>query len=115
MFISTLGFGAVLTSVMAELRYQDRRDKYQAALDDYEGAKSVEERNRLRLILKDKHQKAYDAETLKRNLLIVTAAVWAYNIIDAFIFFPDQKVDLQVGEDFSLKEGELTVKLCKRF
>jgi len=113
--ISTLGYGAVLTSVIAELRYQDREDKYEAALSDYQAAKSIEERNRLRLILEDKHQKAYDAETLKRNLLIVTAAVWAYNVIDALVFFPDQKVDLQVGGDFSLKEGELTVKLCKRF
>jgi hypothetical protein len=113
--LSTLGYGAALTTVIAELRYQDREDKYEAALSDYQAAKSIEERNRLQLVLEDRHQKAYDAETLKRNLLVVTTAVWAYNIIDALIFFPDQKVDLQVGEDLSLKEGKLTVKLCKRF
>lgn len=115
MILSTLGYGAALTTVIAELRYQDREDKYEAALVDYQTAKSIEERNRLRLIMAERHQKAYDAETLRRNLLVVTAAVWAYNIIDALVFFPDQKVDLQVGQDFSLKEGELTVKLCKRF
>jgi hypothetical protein len=115
LIISTLGYGAALTSIMAELRYQDREDEYEAALNDYRAAKSIEERSQLRFILEDKHQKAYDAETLKRNLLLVTAAVWAYNVLDALIFFPDQKVDLQVEEDFSLEEGELTVKLCKRF
>lgn len=74
--------------VYADRVYGDRHRDYNIALADFNSASSIEEKNRLRLVLNDKQRDAYDAET-DRNLTIAFGiGVWALNMVDALVFYP---------------------------
>ena len=86
--ISLTMIGLTLSSIVADAQYDRAVDRYKRTLRDYEAAKKEEERSALRLKALDREDKADDAYNRRNTLLWVTGALWAYNILDAIIFFP---------------------------
>jgi hypothetical protein len=70
-------------------RYENKNNDYNIALADFNAASSIEEKNRLRTILSDERKEAYDAETDRNMAIAIGIATWAFNIIDALVFFPE--------------------------
>ncbi len=77
-----------LSSIVLDAKYDRAVDRYNQALRDYDAAKREEERSALRLKVLDKEDKADDAYSQRNTLLWMTGTLWAYNILDAIIFFP---------------------------
>jgi hypothetical protein len=72
----------------ADKRYQDRRADYDIAAQAYSDARSIDERIRLKTIKDAMQRKAYSAETDRRTIFFMGVGLWAYNVVDAVIFFP---------------------------
>jgi hypothetical protein len=77
---------------LTDRRYQKKRSDYDIALGEYYDAQSIEDRVRLKANLNEKQKTAYDAETDRRTAVLIGAAIWAFNIIDALVFFPEKDV-----------------------
>lgn len=77
---------------ITDRRYQKKRSDYDIALSEYYAAESIEDRVRLKADLNEKQEAAYDAETDRRTAFAIGTAIWAFNIIDALIFFPEKDV-----------------------
>lgn len=87
--------GVIVSAAAAYLtdrRYQKKRSDYDIALGEYYDAQSIEDRVRLKANLNEKQKTAYDAETDRRTAFVIGAAIWAFNIIDALVFFPEKDV-----------------------
>lgn len=87
--------GVVVSAAAAYLtdrHYQKKRSDYDIALGEYYDARSIEDRVRLKANLNEKQKTAYDAETDRRTAVLIGAAIWAFNIIDALVFFPEKDV-----------------------
>ena len=77
---------------IADRRYQKKRSDYDIALSEYYAAESIEDRVCLKADLNEKQKAAYDAETDRRTAFAIGAAIWAFNVIDALVFFPEKDV-----------------------
>ena len=91
--VATLGLG--VGTLLADSDFRKKRDDYFRAKNDLDFAGNAEEIERLRNLVIDRNRKAYDAETTRNALFIAAAGLWAYNVIDAIIFFPDKKLFFQ--------------------
>lgn len=88
-FITT---GAVLSAAAIfhlDRRFDKKKDEFDIAQANYDNAMSIEEKIALKAISDEKQQDAYKAETDRNTALAVGAAFWAYNVLDAFLFFPE--------------------------
>ncbi|MBD3169488.1 MAG: PEGA domain-containing protein [candidate division Zixibacteria bacterium] len=92
-FLGLSTFTGAAAAFFATENYNNKHDEYLDAKLDFQQAQSIDERVRLRDVLNQKQEDAYDAETLKRTLTGVAIGLWAYNFLDALIFFPGHKQD----------------------
>ncbi len=89
----TIGVIVSATAVyLTDRQYQKKRSDYDIALGDYYAASSIEDRVHLKADLDEKQKTAYDAETDRRTAFAIGAALWALNVIDALVFFPEDDV-----------------------
>jgi hypothetical protein len=88
--VTTLGFG--IGTIIADHDFRVKRDDFQEAQIDLANATSSTEITRLRQLVIDKNRDAYDAETTRNTFIIITGALWAYNIFDSIVFFPERKL-----------------------
>jgi hypothetical protein len=87
----TLGvIGTATILFFSDRRYQDKRDDFDIANQNYFNASSADERNRLKAIRDATQQTAYRAETDRRRIFYVGVGLWIYNIFDSMIFFPEE-------------------------
>ncbi len=91
--LSTLGLG--VASLIADADYRRKRDDYFQIMTDLSNAVTAEEILQLRNLAREKNRQAYDAETTRNVFIGVTVGLWAYNLIDAIIFFPERKFVFQ--------------------
>ena len=91
--LTTIGLG--IGAVFADSDFRKKRDNYDRAILDLANAVSADEINRLRDLVITNNREAYDAETTRNMLVIVTAGIYVYNILDALVFFPDKKLIFQ--------------------
>jgi len=90
-----LTVGAVLSATgvyLTDRHYQKKRSDYDIALGEYYGAKSIEDRVRLKANLDEKQKTAYNAETDRRTAIAIGVAIWTFNVIDALVSFPETDV-----------------------
>ena len=73
---------------LADKKYQDKRADYDIAAQAYSDARSIDEQIRLKTIKDSKQREAYNAETDRRTVFFIGVGLWAYNVLDAIIFFP---------------------------
>ncbi|TFH64980.1 MAG: PEGA domain-containing protein [Candidatus Zixiibacteriota bacterium] len=86
----TIGtLAAVATTGILQLRYDSRRQDYDDYNVIYNQTRSVEEREKMLAKHYALQKDAYDAEHGRNVALGVLAGIWAYNLLDAILFFPD--------------------------
>lgn len=85
--LGVLSSGAV--ALTYEARYRDRKDDWEMAKKKFAGPGSLGEKERLREEVLSLHQRAYDAESDRRLAWGITIGAWALNVLDAWIFFPE--------------------------
>ena len=93
-----LTVGAVAAYFIADRDFDNKYDKYNNILSQYDSLTSVSERQALYPSLLDAHKIAYDAEDLRMITLGTVAGIWALNVIDALFFFPDNRGRIVVKE-----------------
>jgi Family of unknown function (DUF5683)/PEGA domain len=79
---------AALTGIM-HLRYDSRRNDYNDFNATYLQTRSVEQREQMLAKRYALQKDAYDAERDRNTVAAVLAGIWAYNLLDAILFFPD--------------------------
>jgi len=93
--------GSIITSaamisaasiIIMDREYSNKKREYNIAYSDFTAASSIEEKNALKIILDEKQKHAYDAETNRNTAIAIGITVWAFNFIDALIFFPETDV-----------------------
>ena len=114
---SLSALGTALAYVVADADFSDKNDAYVQAKNDYTAAESAEEKFSLKQILDQKQREAYDAENVRRTTLVLAAAVWGFNFVDALIFFPSFKDGLSVSSSISFEpeKGGVRLSLIKNF
>jgi hypothetical protein len=97
--------------------FRDKRDEYERALDLYRDARNIEEKRILSERLDSAQDEAYDAETVRQVAFGVAACVWAFNVVDAAVFFADRcysvggptSISLDTGSNFNRVGFKLAV------
>jgi hypothetical protein len=90
-----IGFGTIgagIGAYLADSDFRKKRDDYFDAKIDLANARTEEEISRLWEITRQKNREAYDAETTRNTLAGIAVGMWAYNVLDALIFFPEHKL-----------------------
>lgn len=105
--VATFGCAAAALAVLED--YNNKDHDYRVARNRFLNANSVERKEELLPIVNDRRETAYDAETALRTFTIITAGLWAYNIIDSALFFPSY----QGGELSGLKASIQTTVVGK--
>lgn len=88
------GIAAITTGVVAgvyESRYHDRKSGWEDGLDRFNRAETIDEKERLRDEVFTLQNRAYDAESDRQLAWGIVASVWAANLLDALVFFPEEK------------------------
>ncbi len=88
------GLAALSTGVVAgvyESRYRDYKADWIDGKDRFDNAGTVAEKERLRAEVMRLQDRAYDAETDRRWAWGLVGGVWATNVLDALVFFPEEK------------------------
>lgn len=86
----TIGTLATAATVgVMHLRYDSRRNDYDDFDAIYRQTRSVEEREKMLAEHYTLQKDAYNAERDRNVVLGVLAGIWAYNLLDAILFFPD--------------------------
>ncbi len=80
--------GGVVLGIL-HLKFDDERDKYYDLQDRYNAEREVAKREELLDDLFNQQKKARDAEQDRKLGGAILAGIWAYNILDAVLFFPD--------------------------
>jgi hypothetical protein len=109
--LGTIGVG--IGAVIADRDFRNKRNDYFQAKIDLENALTYDEAIRLRNVVQQKNRKAYDAETNRNVLLGITIGAWAYNVLDAMVFFPEHRLiaappAIQAGFDGDMTTLKLT-------
>jgi hypothetical protein len=115
-----LGFGTIgagVATLFADGDFRHKRDDYnQAKIDRDNPRTNNEEFTRLWGLARAKNREAYDAETRRNTLIGVTIGIWAYNIIDAALFFPERKLITGLPKIQANFDGQMThLKLTATF
>ena len=87
-----MGISAVATGITAlvlHLDYANKKDDYEDILDVYHNERSIEIREAMVPEVEALRKRVYDAESVRNISAGIFAAVYAYNLIDAVLFFPD--------------------------
>ncbi|UCC81036.1 MAG: PEGA domain-containing protein [Candidatus Zixiibacteriota bacterium] len=69
--------------------FDKKLNDFDKALAEYNSATAIEERIVFKSEVDKRQRDAYVAETDRNTALAVGAALWAYNILDALLFFPE--------------------------
>lgn len=94
-FLSLTTLGVGVSALIADGDFRRKRDDYFQAKTDLANAVSADEISQLRNLVREKNRQAYNAETTRNVLIATTVGIWAYNVIDAIIFFPQRKLIFQ--------------------
>lgn len=74
-----------------EARYRDRKGDWEDGLERFDRAETVAEKELLQDEVYDLQDRAYEAESDRRLAWGIVAGAWAINVLDALIFFPEEK------------------------
>jgi hypothetical protein len=92
MIIGLGTIGAGVAALIADNDYRRKRDDYFDAKIDLANAHTQEEIDRLWTLTRSKNRDAYNAETTRNTLAGLAIGMWAYNVLDAMIFFPEHRL-----------------------
>ena len=82
---------SLISLLIADQDFRDKRDAYNEVRDLYQTTRSIDEKKIIKGRLDTVQKEAYDAETVRQIAFGVTAFVWAFNVLDTIVFFPDRR------------------------
>jgi hypothetical protein len=89
-YLITTGTVAAAAAVYhLDRRFDKKKADFELAQSNYNSAMAIEDRIALKAISDQRQNDAYEAETDRNTVLVIGAAFWVYNIIDALLFFPE--------------------------
>lgn len=97
--------GTAITGVVAGILYldfDDKRDDYYSVKARYDATREVSGREAMLPALHTAQQEAYDAEQAKNLGVGILVGLWAYNVIDAMVFFQESQMDI-AGVEIGLR------------
>lgn len=111
---TTLAVGSGLVFLLAETDYRDKRDGYRDLVDEFDDAETLDEQRRILPLLTAAQEEAYDAETVRQFTAGALVGVWALNVLDAIILFPERRgtvsaKGLTIGPSIDLGLPGLTI------
>jgi hypothetical protein len=110
--------GGVASYLIADADFDDKQDEYDRLNDDYRNAGTYAEKERLYPMLSAAKKDAYDAENLRRITIGATIGIWGLSLLDALLFFPEERgsflVD-QISIEPDLEQGGGKIVLSSRF
>ena len=113
-----LAAGGVASYLIADSDFDDKQEEYDRLNGEYQSAVTYSEKERLYPILSDARKDAYDAENIRRITIGVTIGVWGLSLLDALLFFPEERgsfiVD-QISIEPDLEQGGAKIVLSSRF
>lgn len=87
--ISAGQLGTGIATLVAHSRYLSAKDDFNAALDEFDRRKQdFAQREVLAEEVRRREREMNDAYDLRRTWLWITGSVWAFNVLDAILFFP---------------------------
>jgi len=86
----TLAASGIVAGVF-EVRYRDRKSDWEDGRDLFDQAQTYAEKEARKDVGYALQERAYDAESDRRLAWGIVAGVWAINVLDAFIFFPEER------------------------
>ncbi len=108
--LGAASIGGAVTSFILNSQYKDKKDTYFVNKNDYEQNIELSKMANLYSTLKDSHQNMEGTYNKSRIIMGVTAAIWLYNIVDTFLFFPNQG-NLNVNVSSNEKRAKLSINL----
>ncbi len=93
-----LAAGSAAAYLLADKKFDDKRDDYDGLVARYNAANTYTEKENLYPFLQAARKDAYDAENVRRITIGATIAVWSLSVLDALLFFPEQKGSLLVDQ-----------------
>ena len=108
-------FISLISLLIADQDFRDKRDTYNEVRDLYQSTRSIDEKRIIKERLDTHRKEAYDAETVRQIAFGVTAFVWAFNVLDAIVFFPDRRHAVGGPTSITLDTGEGFDRLGLRF
>ncbi len=94
--LTVLTVGSALVYLVSDNDFADKNDEYEAVRLQYAAAGTTAERRRLWPALQTSREDAYNAETARQVTLGVLAGCWGLSLLDALLFFPDERADIRV-------------------
>ena len=88
-----------------------KQDDYESLLNLYNRTRSIDEKRLIKSRLNAAQQDAYDAESSRQLAFGIAAFIWAFNVIDAAVFFPDKAYSIGGPASISLDTGDSFKKL----
>lgn len=98
-FIMALGSSAAF--LIAENRFQNKKDIFWEAKNNYNSSSTLEEQDYYYPRLVEAQANAYDAESIRRFTIGAVVASWGLSVLDALIFGPKTESDLP-SKQFSI-------------
>jgi hypothetical protein len=95
-FVFTLlSLSSVAAFVVADQDFSDKFDTFEKRRSEFDEAlttpgTSRDELERQLRLLNDAQDEAYDAENIRRVTIATAIGVWALNVLDALVFFPEE-------------------------
>ena len=118
---SFLALGATTAFLIAEDNYSGKKDDYDQLLTQYDSLSAAGTLTELRALqprLDQAQEDAYNAETTRQITLGGLIGIWALNVLDAYIFFPDRRESFTVKGFSIAPEADMNhigVTLSKSF
>jgi hypothetical protein len=106
---------SLISLLIADQDFRDKQDEYNEVRDLYQRTRSIDEKREIKRRLDTVQDEAYDAETVRQIAFGVTVFVWAFNVLDAIVFFPDRHHTVGGPTSITLDTGEGFDQLGLRF
>jgi hypothetical protein len=121
-FFTLLAATSVGAFLIADHDFQNKNDRFKAAVSSYDSSAahgvSYADLQAAQLSVQTTQKKAYDAENTRRVTIGVAAGVWSLSVLDALLFFPEDR-GLVTVKGVSLapssQTGSFGLVLTKRF
>lgn len=112
-----LAAGATASCLVANADYDDKSNRYDDLLKQYNQLSSFEEMERFYTKLASARKEAYDAESTRRIAIGAMIAAWGLNLLDIIFYFPggSSLVGGSLSIEPDIKQGGAQIVLSHRF
>jgi TM2 domain-containing membrane protein YozV len=103
--------GAAVTTVLFYNNYLDKKDTYSANKNAYDTNTDLGKMQSLYNTMQDSYGEMDSADSRVKFMFFLTAVIWIYNVVDAYMFFPElSELDLTADTQAQQTSLRLSIK-----